>query len=248
MQGNALQAFGYLMRGAQMLSHRKLRPFVIIPLLINLLIFGSLVAYTLSTLNEYIEQFMGSIPEWLSFLRWVIWPVVGITISLVTGYLFTAVALLIASPFNSLLAEKAEEIITGEEVESLEGIGAALKDIPRSILRELQKFFYYLPLLLLVLVLSFVPAVNFLAPLMWFALGAWMMSIQYLDYPMDNHRLPFAEVKNAARARPVSSFGFGGGIALITGIPVLNFFIVPAAVVGATLYWCEEFRRPSRIR
>lgn len=246
MQGNAVQAFGYLMRGAQMLNHRKLRPFVVIPLVINLIIFGSLVGYTLSTLNTYIEQFMSAIPDWLSFLRWIVWPLVGVTICLVTGYLFTAIALLIASPFNSLLAEKAEEIITGEEVESLEGIGAAIKDIPRSLLREVQKILYYLPLLLLVLVLSFVPAINFLAPLMWFALGAWMMSIQYLDYPMDNHKLPFKEVKYAARSKPVSSFGFGGGIALVTGIPVLNFFVVPAAVVGATLYWCEEFRTPPR--
>ena len=35
-------------------------------------------------------------------------------------------------------------------------------------------------------------------------------------------------------------FGFGGLVALYTAIPVVNFFVVPAAVVGATLLWCEE--------
>lgn len=242
MQGNTLQAFGYLLRGAQMLTNRKLLPFVAIPLLINLVIFGTLVTVTLSSVGSYIDQLVNMLPEWLSFLRWLLWPLVGITLSLITGYFFTAVALLIASPFNSLLAEKAEELITGQPVDSLEGIGAALADIPRSLLREIQKILYYLPLLLLVLVLSFIPAINFLAPVMWFLLGAWMMSVQYLDYPMDNHRLPFRDVKEAARSRRLSSLGFGGAIALITGIPVLNFFVVPAAVVGATLYWCEEFR------
>jgi CysZ protein len=29
-------------------------------------------------------------------------------------------------------------------------------------------------------------------------------------------------------------------VALCTGIPVINFFVVPSAVVGATLLWCEE--------
>ena len=33
---------------------------------------------------------------------------------------------------------------------------------------------------------------------------------------------------------------FGGLVALCTGIPLVNFFVVPAAVVGATLLWCEE--------
>lgn len=69
-----------------------------------------------------------------------------------------------------------------------------------------------------------------------------MMSLQFLDYPMDNHRLSFNDVKEAARERRLSSMGFGGLVALCTGIPVVNFFIVPAAVVGATLLWCEELR------
>jgi CysZ protein len=34
--------------------------------------------------------------------------------------------------------------------------------------------------------------------------------------------------------------GFGGTVALASAIPVINFFVVPSAVVGATLYWCEE--------
>lgn len=34
--------------------------------------------------------------------------------------------------------------------------------------------------------------------------------------------------------------GFGGLVALCTGIPVVNFVVVPAAVVGATLLWVEE--------
>jgi CysZ protein len=37
--------------------------------------------------------------------------------------------------------------------------------------------------------------------------------------------------------------GFGGLVALCTGIPLVNFFVVPAAVVGATLLWCEELNQ-----
>jgi CysZ protein len=57
---------------------------------------------------------------------------------------------------------------------------------------------------------------------------------------MDNHQLGFRDVKEAVRRRRLSSLGFGGIVALCTGIPVINFFVVPSAVVGATLLWCEE--------
>ncbi len=43
MKGNIAHGAGYLTRGARMLSHPKLRLFVIIPLMVNILIFGSLI-------------------------------------------------------------------------------------------------------------------------------------------------------------------------------------------------------------
>ena len=238
MQRDVAHSAGYLVRGAKLLGHPSLRMFVLIPLLVNIAIFGSLIWYGLGYLDELMTDWLGRIPQWLDFIRWILWPLIGLTVSLLTGYLFTAVALLIASPFNALLAEKAEELVTGRPVDSLEGLGAALAAVPRSIVRELSKLVYYLPMALFVLLVSFV--LSPLAPFLWFLLGAWMMSIQFVDYPMDNHQLSFADVKEAVRSRRLSSMGFGGLVALCTGIPIINFFVVPAAVVGATLLWCEE--------
>ena len=229
-----------MLEGAKMLSHPSLRLFVIVPLLVNVLLFGTLIGFGLSYLIEVIDRWLAWIPEWLGFIQWIIWPISGLTVSLITGYAFTAVALVIASPFNALLAEKAEELITGQPVDALEGLGPALMAMPRGVLRELAKLLYYLPMAAFVLLVSFLPGINIIAPLLWFLLGAWMMSIQFVDYPMDNHQLRFADVKEAVRARRLSSMGFGGVVALCTGIPIVNFFIVPAAVVGATLLWCRE--------
>ena len=229
MKGNIAHGAGYLTRGARMLTHPSLRLFVIIPLLVNIVIFGSLIFIGFSYLTALMDSMMSKLPSWLDFIEWILWPLIGITVSLITGYLFTAVALIIASPFNSLLAEKAEELITGSEVESLEGIRAALLEIPRAIVREILKLLYYVPMALFVFVLSIVfnallPGIGALVtPALWFLLGAWMMSIQFVDYPMDNHRLSFADVKEAVRARRLSSMGFGGAVALCTGIPIINF-------------------------
>ena len=240
MKGNFVSGAGYLVEGARMLTHPRLRLFVLIPLAVNILIFGTLIGFGLSYLGDWTERWMGWIPDWLSFIEWILWPLIGIAVSLITGYLFTAVALIIASPFNSLLAEKAEEIITGQPVDSLEGFGAAIMEIPRAIIREISKLLYYLPMAAFVLLMTIIPGINIASPVLWFLLGAWMMSIQFVDYPVDNHRMDFGEVKEACRSRRLSSMGFGGAVALCTGIPIVNFFVVPAAVVGATLLWCEE--------
>ena len=240
MKGNAIRGAGYLLDGARLLTHPRLRLFVIVPLLINILIFATLFGVAIAWLDSTIDSWMSYVPEWLSFIEWLIWPLIGAVFALIAGYSFTALALIIASPFNSLLAEKAEELITGREVAALEGLGAALREVPRAIVRELAKLAYYLPMAAFVLILSLIPGVNIAAPLLWFLLGAWMMSIQFVDYPMDNHQLDFGDVKEAVRARRLSSMGFGGLVAVCTGIPVLNFFVVPAAVVGATLLWSRE--------
>jgi len=224
----------------KMLYHPSLRLFVLVPLAINILIFGSLITLGIGYLKGLMDALLAGIPDWLDFIEWILWPLIGLSMMLITGYLFTTVALLIASPFNALLAEKTEELVTGKPVAGLEGLGAALMSVPRSLLRELSKILYYLPMAAFVLILSFIPGLNAIAPILWFLLGAWMMGIQYVDYPMDNHQLSFTDVKEAVRARRLSSMGFGGAVALCSGIPVLNFFIVPAAVVGATLLWCEE--------
>jgi CysZ protein len=245
MRGNIGTGAGYLLEGARMLKKPSLMPFVIIPLLVNICVFATLITLTIGAIGDTLDAWIAKIPDWLSFLTAVVWPLVALTLAIVTGYLFTAVAILIASPFNALLAEKAEEVITGKPVVGLEGFAGAIASIPRSIWRELVKFAYYLPLVLVVFVISLIPPFTALAPLLWFLLGAWMMAVQYVDYPMDNHLLGFADVKEVLRGRRLSSLGFGGLVALVSGIPILNFFVVPAAVVGATLFWCRELSHPD---
>ena len=183
-----------------------------------------------------------TLPDWLAFLAWLLVPILWLMGALLTGYVSTLLVLLVTSPFHALLAEKVEERATGKQVPGLEGVGQALLQVPRGFVRELSKFAYYVPMSFFVLLLSLIPGLNTLSPLLWFLLGAWVMGLQFLDYPMDNHRLPFKEVRNASAARRLSSLGFGGTVAFISGIPFINMIVVPAAVIGATLFWCEELQ------
>ena len=219
-----------------------LRRFVLIPLIANIVLFSLMGWLLYGLIVDFYEAAMLTVPEWLQFLSWIITPLLWLIAGLMTGYVSTLIVLMLTSPFHALLAEKVEEAITGEPVPALDGIAVALLEVPRALFRELRKVLYYLPMAVGVLILTIVPLFNAFAPLAWFLLGAWMMSLQFVDYPMDNHRLAFRDVRDACAARRLSTIGFGGTVAFFTGIPLLNLIVIPAAVIGATLLWCEELR------
>jgi CysZ protein len=155
-------------------------------------------------------------------------------------YGFSLMANLIAAPFNGLLAEAVEGYVTGRPLQG--GWGQVLRDILPSLLSELRKLMYFALRAVPLLVLLLVPGVNVLASVLWVLFSAWMMAVQYLDYPMANHSLFFKQQRARLRKRPLLAWSFGGPVMLITMIPVLNFFVMPAAVAGATLIWVRENR------
>lgn len=242
MNGNLGSGGDYLRRGLQLLRHPALRNYVIVPLLINLCLFTVLTALGLEQFRTWIDRLLHALPDWLQFLRWVLWPLAVLLLLVVVMYTFSAIANLIASPFNGLLAERAEALLTGGGPPAEGGVLAALKDTPRALGKELRKLLYYLPRALAVLLLSLIPLLYPVVPLLWFLLGAWMMALEYCDYPMDNHRYSLPQVRRELGRERLTSLGFGGAVMLGTMVPLLNLIIMPAAVCGATLYWVERLR------
>lgn len=245
MRGNLLTGAGYFFRGLVLLTRPGIRHFVVLPLLANIVLFLVLGGLALDYVGAWIDSAEEALPSWLAFLTWILIPLVWLAGGLLTGYLSTFAVLLLTSPFHALLAEKLEESLTGQRIPSEDGLLSALWQIPRGLFREIRKILYYLPMAALAFLITLIPVLNAFSPLIWFLLGAWMMSLQFVDYPMDNHKLPFNDVKEACAARRLSSLGLGGVVAFISGVPLLNLVVIPAAVAGATLLWCEELR-PGR--
>lgn len=248
MSANPVRGGRYLLRGLAMLPQPGIRRFVVIPLLVNLLLFGGAIALLLSQFNGWIDTLMSAwLPDWswLDWLRYLLWPLFALLILVVVYYSFAVVANLIAAPFNGLLAEKVERNLRGV-VTSEDGWAELARILPRALARELAKLAYYLPRVLLLLVLSFVPVLNLAMPLVWFLFGAWMMAIQYCDYPMDNNRVSFAAMRQLLKARRIPALGFGSLVQFGMLVPVLNLILMPAAVIGATLFWIEEYNASER--
>ena len=108
---------GYLIQGFSLLRKPGLRRFVLMPLLINILLFGGLVWWAYGWVEGSSEYLIGKLPDWLHWLRHVVVPVFVLTSLVVIFYGFSILANLIAAPFNGLLAEAVECHLTGKTLQ-----------------------------------------------------------------------------------------------------------------------------------
>ena len=242
---------GYLLRGFSMLSEPSLRRYVLIPILINIVLIAGLVSLFGWQLDNWLDAWLSSLPDWLAWLETVFWWIGVILSTLAFCYVFTLLANLIASPFNGMLSARVEALVTGRAPESGMSLAGEMAD---GVFGELRRLRWYggraLLLALLTLVLFFVPVANLAIAPMWFIFGAFMLSFEYLDQPMANRGMRFEAKLVRLRARRWRHLGFGSLVTLATAIPLANLVVMPAAVVGATLLYLDtepagDLRRSS---
>jgi CysZ protein len=244
---DVIKGVGYVREGLRLIRRPGLRRYVAMPLLISVVIFSIAILAGIHWLEILLAWLLGWLPGWLDWLRYLLWPLFALTGLLLVFYTFSLLTNLIAAPFNGLLAEAVERHLDGRSMADAGGWKALLADIVPSLLSELRKLLYFalraLPLGLLFLI----PPVNLAAPFLWALFSAWMLAIEYMDYPMANHRLHFADQRKRLRGRRLLSWGFGGASMLMTMLPVVNFLAMPASVAGATAMWVREFKPGGQV-
>lgn len=254
--GDFLTGISYLPRGFRLLWNPALRRYVALPIAVNVVVFALL--FWLGT-DQFGALLQALLPDpgqfsgpgwWQTFLRaltqlayWLLWPIFLIAMLLTMFYTFTLVANLIGSPFNGALSARVEEMLRGRRPPDP---GRPLhQEIALSVSGELRKYAYFAKLAIPLLILFFIPGINVLAPVLWTLFGAWAIAVEYLDYPMANHGMVFAEERDALRKRRALALGFGCGILAMTLIPGLNLLAMPTGVIAATLLWLGEWETPA---
>lgn len=229
----------YFVQGWKLIFQRKLLPFIIFPVLINALLMIGLLWFFFTNIGDLLTAFL---PSWLEWLSFVLIPLIFLMILVGFYFAFTTLANFIAAPFNALLAEKVEQQLTGENLTEM-SFTEMLKDVPRMLAREWRKMLYSIPRLIALFALGFVPVLGqTIVPVLAFIFSAWLLAIQYCDYPFDNHKISFARMRNALEEQRVMNFTFGALVSLFTVIPFINLVVMPVAVCGATAMWVNEYR------
>lgn len=245
MPSNPFTGAAYLMRGLGLLNRPGVRRFVAIPLTINIVLFALLLWLAATQFGGLIEWLLPTLPDWmpdwlLEVLSWLLWLLFALSAVVLLFFGFTLLANLVAAPFNGFLAEAVERDLTGREPPG-SGRGV-MAEVGVAVSGELAKLGYFASRGLPLLLLFMIPGLNLVAPVLWLLFGAWMLALEYADFPMGNYGLSFRQQRDKAREKRLLMLGFGGAVTVGTMVPLFNFIIMPAAVAGATALWVEQFR------
>ena len=225
---------GALIDGFRLLSHPALRAWVIWPILINLAVFAGLAWLLTGWLTGIIQGVMDGLPEWLNFLRWIMWVLAVLMMALVFGVSFTTLTLLIGAPFYVVLTRRAMTLVSVEPFPSANTSSTAIvEETASAVLRELSKIRRFIPWVLLALVISFIPVINVSAPIVWLLVNSWIFAFQFVDYPIDARQRPITETREWLAEHRAAALGVGAGVALCASVPFLNVVAFPAAIIGA---------------
>lgn len=234
-----------ILEGFKLLGHPDIRWLVIIPTLLNLILFSAATWFAAAWVSDWLNWLIASVPEWLEWLVWIIWLLFVLLALVVYSFTFTLFANLIGSPFYGIIAERVIALERGDRDETPTSTSALLATAWGSFCRELQIIAYMLPrtlgIALLTIMISFVPVINILAPLIAGSWAAWSLALQYMDYPADSDELSFTEVRQRAGKQKLLSLSFGLSALVAAAIPLVNLLLLPATVVGGTLLWCREY-------
>ncbi len=243
---NPVKGISYLFKALPLLTRPGIKSYVIIPLIINILFFSVGIYFGFIYFGEYMDQILDTSKMWswvaaiVNFIKPVLYLIFGMALLVLIFFTFSIMANIVAAPFNSLLAEATENYLSGKTMEDAGGFKQIMKDIVPTILMEIRKLIYMvlwsIPFLILLL---FVPVVGHI---IWLLFTAWMMSLQYMDYPMGNHRLKFSEQRGLQRKNRLFSMGFGGITMGASMVPFINFVVMPTAVIAATIIWVEQYK------
>jgi CysZ protein len=228
---NPLCAAQCLGQGLTLLVRPELRHFVWLPVLLNLCLY----ALGFWAVQHYFDAAMAYLlPEWLGWLKALLWPLVAGSFIVLMLFSFTLLANLLGAPFYGILADKVAVLlgVPGETRREEPWTRAAW----RGIAAEALRLRYYLVRALPILLLFFVPGVNLAAPWLWLLFNGWFLALEYTSYPLERYGCGFDQQRRLLGRARVAATAFGVLISLGLAVPLLNMLMPPAAVAGSVVY------------
>jgi CysZ protein len=226
------------------INKHRLWKWIIVPGIIYCILFVAgmyLFGKTSSMATAFVLQKSG-LKAWVDSMHesWLNWLVIMgqffIIIILFLFYfsLFKFVFLIIGSPVFAYLSEKTESIIEGKEFPF--SFPQFLKDIIRGIKIALRNLLWQTVYVVTILILSFIPVVGWIAPLVALLTECYYFGFSMLDYSSERHKL--------STSQSIAFIGNHKGLAIGNGLvfyvmhllPFIGWLLAPSyAVIAATL-------------
>ncbi|MCP9751650.1 EI24 domain-containing protein [Ferruginibacter sp. HRS2-29] len=148
--------------------------------------------------------------------------------------LFKYLFLIIGSPVFAYLSEKTESIIEGKDFPF--SLGQLMKDIVRGIRIALRNVLWQTVYIVTILILSFIPLVGWIAPLVAFLVECYYFGFSMLDYSSERNKLTAQQSIHFIGNHKGLAIGNGLVFYLMHLVPFIGWLFAPSyAVIAATL-------------
>jgi len=236
------RGFSYPLRAVKLFrSQPGLLKYLAIPFFINLLVFTATVYFGLDLFQGLLETYAPSTEVWYGVLLYYLaWMVASLLTAVIVFFSFTIIGNLIASPFNELLSERTEVLMTGSLVDQPFNLRRFWKESRYAVIVEIKKLVVFVICMVLLFGINFIPGIG---PLIYAVLAPaftlFFLAVEYMAFVLMRKQLSFSEQRRYIFKHPILMFGYACGVFCMLAIPFVQFFCIPLAVVGATLLWCD---------
>jgi uncharacterized protein involved in cysteine biosynthesis len=156
--------------------------------------------------------------------------------------IFSAVFLIIGTPFFSFISSKTEEAFSG--VKYPFKWRTFFKELKRGILLSFRNSLKQFGLFILVLLLSFIPIIDIITPLLMFIIQAYFNGILMTDYTLERHGISIKDSEFFYKVNKIQMFAIGIGFMFLLLIPVIGWFIAPTyGLVASFLFYSKHLEK-----
>ena len=235
MISNLIDGLKAYLEAYQVISRLKLWRFFLIPMLISVLIFLSIVLVSISFSDE-IGLYISSFWSWdfgketINTVSMILGGIILISIGLIV---FKHIVMILSAPFMGPISKKIEDDFTG--VTSQTQVSSPLTLVFRSIKISSRNLFRELLLSIPILILGLIQLIGFFSLFLLFLMQAYFAGFGNMDYTLERH---FSYQKSIQFVKANKGIAIGNGLVfmLFLLIPFVGIiFIIPFSVTSATI-------------
>lgn len=220
----------------------RLWGYVLLPILLNCVIWAGLYVGLLLPGWRVIDQLVAGLPAWASLLGGLLQLLLVAGLLIITGVLLLQFGVILGSPWYGQLSEQLEQLRTGKPpVREPFSLGGAMQDIGRALQFELKKLLLALVVGGVLLLLNLLPGLGtILASIGGIVLAATLVCLDFFDAPLERRRLAFRSKLQLIYSSLPGSASFGLVCLALISVPFLNLLTIPLCVAGGTIFFCDR--------
>jgi CysZ protein len=236
---NFSRGFLYPFRAGKFIKgHPVLLKYMIVPFLINVIVLSVAIYWGLFFFNSVVVHYIPQGDAWYwVILSYFLWTTAVLVTMVLVFFGFTVSGAIIASPFNDILSEKTEELLTETPNDEPFVFKIFLKDAMHTVVDESKKIIIFVVLMVLLLPLNLLPGGSLPYSVLTVILTVFFLVVEYTGYVFYRKHLTFKDQRRFIFSQKFLMLGFGTGVMGVLAVPFLQFFCIPLGVVGATQLW-----------